>query len=207
MSYYFNSGQQNSHPYEPVEAPHAERLQGSAHDGQPNPQLPQIYLPSIPVYSYEDPTPTITQHEIMMRNDQALAPADLLLLQNFISTLSPSDALALFVLLERIVRHDNHSAAIHSSGISGSNLDQPLHNVDASHSPDRCLWMTGDVECGMAADVNSISDHVASFHLDRVPSDRLVPCLFKGCLLLKTVRRDTILRHIRSVHFGMHRHS
>ncbi|KAG0701150.1 hypothetical protein DFH29DRAFT_1000447 [Suillus ampliporus] len=205
MPHHFNSGQQNSHPYEHVEAPHAEQLQGSAHYGQPNPQLPQIYLPPLPVDSYEDPTPGITQHQVMTRNDQALAPADLLLLQNFISTLSPSDALALFVLLERIVGHDNYSAAIHSSGISGSNLDEPLHDVHASHSPDRCLWMTGDAVCGMAADVNAISEHVALFHLDRVPSDSQVPCLFRGCL--KTVRRDTILRHIRSVHFGMHCHS
>ncbi|KAG0693705.1 hypothetical protein DFH29DRAFT_377779 [Suillus ampliporus] len=288
----YNFWQRYSELYKHVEASQAEWLQGTAHDGQLTSQLPQNYPPSIPVNSYEDPTPAVTQHQVIYGgdptiSDQTLAPADL-----HDAGLFPSDILVPLPFLDQEIGHrDIHSAAeqpshkishnyFHhvvsdypSASPPGSNFSEPRsithiqithhqeevhshpghpvgddeseqphasdqspapllhphwmsqhdvlladhqcwegmfhdqapsHDVDVSQSQTQCLWTNSQGQCGFTAGTaRSVLRHISSRHLreHRQPASR-VQCRCRGCPLPGTIRRDTMLRHIREMHYG-----
>ncbi|KAG1745738.1 hypothetical protein EDB19DRAFT_1692440, partial [Suillus lakei] len=169
---------QSSELYKHVEA-QARQPRTTANDGQSTSQPQQNYLPSAPVTSYEDPTPADTQHQVMYSgdpasNDQVLAPAGL------------------------------HDAGLSQSDIPGplpSTAGQPLH--DGSPIQNKCLWTTTpQSQCSFRADtIQSMLTHISLQHLPRNQlSSSKVKCHI--CSPPKTIRRDTIRRHIREIHYG-----
>ncbi|KAG1732917.1 uncharacterized protein EDB91DRAFT_1251645 [Suillus paluster] len=78
------------------------------------------------------------------------------------------------------------------------------HNDDVSQSQTRCLWITGKGQCAFTAGtVRSVMRHILSCHLreHQQPASR-VQCRCGGCSLPSTIRRDSIRRHIREMHYG-----
>ncbi|KAG1725419.1 uncharacterized protein EDB91DRAFT_91917 [Suillus paluster] len=65
-----------------------------------------------------------------------------------------------------------------------------------------CLWTNSQGRCNITAStVKSMLKHLSICHLEpHQPPASQVQCLFEGCS--KTMRRDTILRHIREMHCG-----
>lgn len=82
-----------------------------------------------------------------------------------------------------------------------------VHRGDIPHeqeSPTRCLWKDSQGQCSFTADtVTTVMKHISLYHLhEHQHPDCQVQCRCRGCLLPKTIRRDTILRHIREIHYG-----
>ncbi|KAG0706504.1 hypothetical protein DFH29DRAFT_154189 [Suillus ampliporus] len=78
-------------------------------------------------------------------------------------------------------------------------------NDDVTQLQRECLWTNGQGRCGFTAGtVKSMLKHVSSCHLHQPPARRM-QCLFGGCS--RTMRRDTICRHIREMHYGEKRRS
>lgn len=73
-----------------------------------------------------------------------------------------------------------------------------------SESPTQCLWNDSQGQCSFTADtVTTVMKHISSHHLREYQDPNCqVQCRCRGCLLRKTIRRDTILRHIREIHYG-----
>ncbi|KAG0693706.1 hypothetical protein DFH29DRAFT_963378 [Suillus ampliporus] len=90
---------------------------------------------------------------------------------------------------------------IHHQLREGMIREQDLSfNNDLSQLQRECLWTDGQGRCGFMADtVKSMLKHVSSYHLHQPPASQ-VQCLFGGCS--RAMRRDTILRHIREIHYG-----
>ncbi|KAG0692963.1 hypothetical protein DFH29DRAFT_966546 [Suillus ampliporus] len=90
---------------------------------------------------------------------------------------------------------------LHHQLQEGTICEQDLSfNIDVSQLRRECLWTDGQGRCGFMADtVKSMLKHVSSYHLHQPPAHQ-VQCLFGGCS--RTMRRDTILRHIREIHYG-----
>ncbi|KAG1891472.1 hypothetical protein F4604DRAFT_417668 [Suillus subluteus] len=186
---------QCSELYNHVKASQAGQPQATADYGQstqPN------YLPSTPVNSYEDPTAADAQHQVMYgvdstSNDQVLAPVGLY-------DAGPSK------------RNDSGP---HPSDVSlpppllDQQIDQPnIHGATGQSSHDgfsaqiRCLWPNHQGQCGFSADtIKSILTHISSQHLrKKQPYGSQVQCHI--CSPPMAIRRDTIRRHIREIHYG-----
>ncbi|KAG1745737.1 hypothetical protein EDB19DRAFT_1692436 [Suillus lakei] len=80
----------------------------------------------------------------------------------------------------------------------------PFNNFDVSESQTQCLWNDSQGQCGFIADtVTTVLRHISLHHLrEHQQPDCQVQCRCRGCLLRRTIRRDTILRHIREIHYG-----
>ncbi|KAG2108930.1 uncharacterized protein F5147DRAFT_693331 [Suillus discolor] len=78
------------------------------------------------------------------------------------------------------------------------------NNFNVLESPTQCLWNDSQGQCSFTADtVTTVMKHISSHHLrEHQHSDCQVRCRCRGCLLRRTIRRDTILRHIREIHYG-----
>ncbi|KAG2128659.1 uncharacterized protein EDB93DRAFT_1184182 [Suillus bovinus] len=75
-------------------------------------------------------------------------------------------------------------------------------NVSESHTSSRllvCKWNDGHGLCGKTLNKKDVAKHMSSSHLRRVPGAIIVECQWQGCT--EPMRRDTILRHIRQLHF------
>ncbi|KAG0693707.1 hypothetical protein DFH29DRAFT_378027 [Suillus ampliporus] len=156
----YNFWQRYSELYKHVEASQAERLQGTAHDGQPTSQLPQNYPPSAPVNSYEDPTPAVTQHQVIYGgdptiSDQTLAPADLYDVGLFQSDISAPlqfldhrdihryEFLKVPVLME-IDSFNSATGQPSSASISDSSIDEiPITPIHATHHQEEVHYHPG----------------------------------------------------------------
>jgi len=67
-----------------------------------------------------------------------------------------------------------------------------------------CDWDDGGGPCGIIVYKDRIAEHMKSFHVrSRVSSKSAVKCQWKGCQ--KTLRRDTIFRHISEKHYRIRR--
>ncbi|KAG2152722.1 hypothetical protein DEU56DRAFT_512496 [Suillus clintonianus] len=63
-----------------------------------------------------------------------------------------------------------------------------------------CEWNA----CGYAVHASGIAEHMSSKHLEAPKhGETLLACRWKGCQLQRPIRRDTLIRHIREMHFGM----
>ncbi|KAG1882863.1 hypothetical protein F4604DRAFT_309509 [Suillus subluteus] len=75
---------------------------------------------------------------------------------------------------------------------------QPSH--DGFSTQIRCLWPNHQGQCGVSEDTTeSILTHISRRHLPKTE-----PCVRVQCSICsppKTLRRDTILRHIREQHY------
>jgi hypothetical protein len=82
--------------------------------------------------------------------------------------------------------------------------EPPFNSFNASELPTQCLWNDSQGQCSFTADtVATMMKHISSYHLhEHQHPDCQVQCRCRGCLLPKTIRRDTILRHIREIHYG-----
>ncbi|KAG1874939.1 hypothetical protein F4604DRAFT_1763092 [Suillus subluteus] len=91
----------------------------------------------------------------------------------------------------------------HRGDIPGEQ-EPPFNNSNASESPTQCLWNDSQGQCSFTADtVMTVVKHISLYHLhEHQHPDCQVQCRCRGCLLPKTIRRDTILRHIREIHYG-----
>ncbi|KAG2136918.1 uncharacterized protein EDB93DRAFT_770520 [Suillus bovinus] len=82
--------------------------------------------------------------------------------------------------------------------------EPPFNNFDVSESPIQCLWSDRQGQCSFTATtVSTMMKHISAHHLrEHQHPDCHVRCRCRGCLLQRTIRRDTILRHIREIHYG-----
>ncbi|KAG2356713.1 hypothetical protein BDR07DRAFT_1422508 [Suillus spraguei] len=82
--------------------------------------------------------------------------------------------------------------------------ESPFNSFNVSESPTPCLWNDSQGQCSFTADnVTIVMKHISSYHLREYQHpDCQVQCRCRGCLLRRTIRRDTILRHIREKHYG-----
>ncbi|KAG2064515.1 hypothetical protein BDR04DRAFT_1109984 [Suillus decipiens] len=82
--------------------------------------------------------------------------------------------------------------------------ESPFNSFNVSESPTPCLWNDSQGQCSFTADnVTTVMKHISSYHLREYQHpDCQVQCRCSGCLLRRTIRRDTILRHIREKHYG-----
>ncbi|KAG2152723.1 hypothetical protein DEU56DRAFT_775615 [Suillus clintonianus] len=92
----------------------------------------------------------------------------------------------------------------HRRGNTSHGQQLPTNNFDASEPQIQCLWNDTQGQCGFTADtVTTVLKHISSHHLcEHQEHDSQVQCRCRGCLLRRTIRRDTILRHIREIHYG-----
>ncbi|KAG1819670.1 uncharacterized protein BJ212DRAFT_1059350 [Suillus subaureus] len=158
----------------------------------------QNCLPFASVNSNEDPTPADIQHQVMYgvgstSNDQAFALVSLHdagLSQSDDSSPLPSDVSDPLPLLDRQIGQPN----VHS--VAG----RPSRDGFFIQIP--CLWTNHQSQCDFSADtIKSVLMHMTSQHLrKKQPSSSQVQCCI--CSPPRTVRRDTIRRHIREIHYG-----
>ncbi|KAG2346525.1 hypothetical protein BDR05DRAFT_959451 [Suillus weaverae] len=82
--------------------------------------------------------------------------------------------------------------------------EPPFNHFNVSQSPTHCLWNDSQGQCSFTADtLTTVMKHISSHHLrEHQHPDCQVQCRCRGCLLPRTIRRDTILRHIREIHYG-----
>lgn len=67
-----------------------------------------------------------------------------------------------------------------------------------------CRWNDGYGICGRTIDAAKTGEHMLSYHFKSpLPADYRLECLWEGCELHKSVRRDTIIRHIDEIHLGL----
>ncbi|KAG2346526.1 hypothetical protein BDR05DRAFT_959456 [Suillus weaverae] len=67
-----------------------------------------------------------------------------------------------------------------------------------------CKWNDGHGICGRAINAARIGEHMISYHFKSpMPANSRLECLWKDCELPKSVRRDTIIRHIVEKHLGL----
>ncbi|KAJ8593341.1 hypothetical protein M405DRAFT_811101 [Rhizopogon salebrosus TDB-379] len=101
-----------------------------------------------------------------------------------------------------------------STGVGGT-ADEPYETMQPSapepqeivqHSAAllECLWNDNHGPCGFTTDtVPSVLNHISSCHLRGHPhADDKVECRCRDCPLPKAIRRDTLRRHIREVHYA-----
>ncbi|KAJ8593348.1 hypothetical protein M405DRAFT_811116 [Rhizopogon salebrosus TDB-379] len=81
---------------------------------------------------------------------------------------------------------------------------EPQEIVQHSAALLECLWNDNRGPCGFTTDtVPSVLSHISAYHLRGHPhADNKVECQCRDCPLSKTIRRDTLLRHIREVHYA-----
>jgi hypothetical protein len=63
-----------------------------------------------------------------------------------------------------------------------------------------CKWPVEHDLCDTTVNEGDIADHMSSFHLPP-PGRTPMKCEWDGCKLKKHICRDTIIRHIRQIHF------
>ncbi|KAG2152724.1 hypothetical protein DEU56DRAFT_512743 [Suillus clintonianus] len=200
--------------YKHVEAAQAGQAQATTDDGQPTSQPQQNDLPSALVDSYDNSVSADTQHQITdwghsISNDQALSSAG-----QRGPGLSQIDLPKVHSAVGQPLHNSCPSDPHHAPSYYPSANDASFSGT-TPQSQSRCLWDRG--QCSFTADtVKSVIEHIASDHLPKhvlparkVKSDhpprhvlpvRRVKC--QVCSPPKTFRRDTILRHIREVHYG-----
>ncbi|KAG1849131.1 hypothetical protein DFJ58DRAFT_729620 [Suillus subalutaceus] len=203
---------QDSELYNHVKASQAGQSQATADDGQ---STQQDYLPSALVNSYKDPTPADTQHQVMYgmnstSNDQVLAPVglhDAGLSESDDSGPLPSDVSVPLPLLDQqigqpnILRYESLIIPIiRNINSFNSAVGQPSNDGFPTQIP--CLWTDHQGKCDFSVNtIKSMLTHISSQHLrKKQPSASQVQCHI--CSPPKTIRRDTIRRHIREIHYG-----
>ncbi|KAG1725483.1 kinase-like domain-containing protein [Suillus paluster] len=77
-------------------------------------------------------------------------------------------------------------------------------NGPMSEAQFKCLWNDGQGQCGVTErTAKSMLQHISSQHLHEHPRpDSPVQCRWPGCPVQGSLRRDTMLRHIRERHYG-----
>ncbi|KAJ8592189.1 hypothetical protein M405DRAFT_880089 [Rhizopogon salebrosus TDB-379] len=67
-----------------------------------------------------------------------------------------------------------------------------------------CVWNDRQGQCNFTTDtVANVLTHISSCHLRGYPqSDTHVQCQCRGCTLRRPIRRDTVLRHVREIHYA-----
>ncbi|OJA17366.1 hypothetical protein AZE42_03897 [Rhizopogon vesiculosus] len=87
----------------------------------------------------------------------------------------------------------------------GGTADEPQATVETLTAPlYDCLWNDGGDQCSFTAGtVTSVVNHISTYHLRGHPQyDNHVQCLCRDCPLGRLIRRDTIRRHIREIHYA-----
>lgn len=87
------------------------------------------------------------------------------------------------------------------------NEDHP-HSVydnqsESPHASDRllvCKWHDSRGPCGKHVNEEEVADHMSSSHLPQ-PGRTPMKCRWDGCKLKRDICRDTIIRHVRQIHF------
>ncbi|OAX43144.1 hypothetical protein K503DRAFT_222869 [Rhizopogon vinicolor AM-OR11-026] len=87
----------------------------------------------------------------------------------------------------------------------GGTAGEPQATVETPAAPlYECLWNDGRDQCSLTAStVTDVIKHISTHHLRGHPlHDNHVLCQCRDCPLRKLIRRDTILRHIREIHYS-----
>lgn len=169
--------------YKHVKASQAAQLQATTDDAQ------QTSLLSAPVNPYEDPTTADTQHQVTYG----------------VYSTSNNRVPALVGLHDADPSQSDISGPL--PGYGSVPLPPPNRQIDqfdthcaAAGQPAQisCLWTN---QCGFAADtIKSMLTHISSQHFrKKQQSASQVQCHI--CSPPMTIRRDTIRRHIREIHY------
>ncbi|KAG2049260.1 hypothetical protein BDR06DRAFT_961804 [Suillus hirtellus] len=66
-----------------------------------------------------------------------------------------------------------------------------------------CHWLVGDnMTCGFEGPLDALRTHIVGCHLQVSRGEARVLCHWQGCGSARSIRRDSLLRHIREVHLG-----
>jgi len=80
----------------------------------------------------------------------------------------------------------------------------PVSPTDGRGPISACGWDDGGGPCGINVHKDRIAEHMKSFHVkSHLSSESRLECRWKGCG--KTLRRDTIFRHILEKHYRIRR--
>ncbi|KAG1867132.1 hypothetical protein C8R48DRAFT_794787 [Suillus tomentosus] len=223
----YNFWQQDSELYLHVKASSAEHLQTTTghSTSQPHQDFSHPVLENI---AY-DPTPVVSQHHVACdgdstTEDHTVVPRDdvpdaglspILIAQGDIQSV-PSSYLPVYNMGFSDVnlanpwppaqgfQHDpphQSQEEVDPHPPYVVNDDESKSHVD--HRSSVCQWNDGHGACGKTISAANTTNHVKSYHFKphSPPAERL-KCLWKDCELHKSVRRDTIIRHIKEKHLG-----